>query len=92
MRKLLEDTVQAPKPVLKSATATTGSSMEVGLGRYETDEEGNQVLVEPLLHLGARDLALDLRLAIAHRFVRLATIVVDLNIGLALDIGETTKS
>jgi hypothetical protein len=66
-------------------------SMEVGLGRYETDEEGNQVLVEPLLHLGARDLALDLQLAIAHRFVRLATIVVDLNIGLALDINQDNE-
>ncbi|MBM65792.1 MAG: hypothetical protein CMH55_06130 [Myxococcales bacterium] len=66
-------------------------SMEVGLGRYETDEEGNQVLAEPLLHLVANDFALDLQLAVTHRFVRLATIVVDLNIGLALDINQDNE-
>ncbi len=65
------------------------SPFSLDLGAGTTDEEGN--IEEPLLTLGAQDLAVDLYAFIDYRFIRLFRIIGDVSLPLNLDINEENQ-
>ena len=60
-------------------------SLEIGAGRYEI-QDGERVMVEPLMHIKVDDLAINFELMIQERFVQVATILADLRVGLGLTL------
>ena len=56
-------------------------SLEIGAGRYEI-QDGERMMVEPLMHMNIDDLAINFELLVQERFVQVATIVADLRVSL----------
>lgn len=74
-----------PSPMRLSIVPRQVPNLEVGAGRYEL-VDGERIMREPLLHINVDDLAINFELLIQERFVRIATVLVDLRIGLGLTL------
>jgi hypothetical protein len=82
---LLAGHAETPAPMRLRLTPRQPIDMSVGLGRYE-DQEGERVMVEPLIHLAAEDFTIQFELGLAGRYTRVATISTNLAVGLGLDL------
>ncbi len=63
----------------------------LGKGTFKTDGMGKKVIDDPLLHLKAKDLALDFYVYIDERPVRFMRQTIDLDVPLALDVDAAGK-
>ncbi|MEE2835198.1 MAG: hypothetical protein VYB65_04165 [Myxococcota bacterium] len=75
----------SPAPMRLSLVPRAVPSLEIGAGRYEI-QDGERVMVEPLMHIKVDDLAINFELMIQERFVQVATILADLRVGLGLTL------
>lgn len=63
----------------------------LGKGTFKTDGMGKRVIDDPILHLKAKDLALDFYVYIDERPVRFMRQTIDLDVPLALDVDAAGK-
>jgi hypothetical protein len=82
---LLDGHAKLPAPMRLRLAPRRPIDFGIGLGRYE-EENGERVMVEPLIHLRAEDFTLHFELGLAERFTRVATISTNLSLGLGLDL------
>ncbi|MBN2496343.1 MAG: hypothetical protein JXR96_17245 [Deltaproteobacteria bacterium] len=59
--------------------------VEIGAGTFTTDEDGERVIDDPLLHVFMPGVALDFFVLVDERWVRVVTLTQDISLSLALD-------
>lgn len=67
-------------PMLLAVRPRKPPTVELGKGTYHKDKDGNVVIDEPLLKIKAKDFAADVYVQLDERFVRLFTVVGDLEV------------
>ena len=75
----------SPAPMRLSIVPRAVPTLEIGAGRYEM-QDGERVMVEPLMHINVDDLAINFELMVQDRFIQVATVLADLRIGMGLTL------
>ena len=85
INELIDGHQPSPAPMRLSLVPRSVPSLEIGAGRYEI-QDGERMMVEPLMHMNIDDLAINFDLLVQERFVQVATLLADLRVGLGLTL------
>lgn len=78
-------------PMMLSVRPRKPPSVELGKGTYHKDKDGTVVIDDPLIKIKAKDFAADIYVLLDERFVRLFTVVGDLEVPALLYPDATGK-